>query len=55
MTIKQLNGTILDSINDDMLRAAVAKERAITEYNIMMGIIEDPSEEDEETEESEEE
>lgn len=54
MKVRELDGKIINTIYDDMLRADVAKERAITEYNIMMGNIEDPSEEDAE-EESEEE
>ena len=50
MIVKPFSGRIMDTIEADQMRADVAKERAITEYNIMMGILEDPAEDEEETE-----
>ena len=51
MTIRRLITTILESRLDENARAEIAMLQAITDYNIMMGNIEDPSEEGEEEEE----
>lgn len=51
MKIISLVGTILERLRADNEREKAAKVSAIQEYNIMMGILEDPSEDDEETEE----
>ena len=53
MTIRRLVNTILERHLDENARAEIATLQAITDYNIMMGNIEDPSEEDEAEEEEE--
>lgn len=50
MKIIPLMGTILERLRADNEREKTAKVEAIQEYNIMMGILEDPSEGDDETE-----
>ena len=50
MKIIPLMGTILERLRADNEREKAAKVEAIQEYNIMMGILEDPSEGDDETE-----
>lgn len=51
MKIIPLVGTILERLRADNEREQAAKVNAIQEYNIMMGILEDPSESEDETEE----
>lgn len=50
MKIIPLVGTILERLRADNEREKAAKVEAIQEYNIMMGILEDPSENDEDLE-----
>lgn len=50
MKIIPLVGTILERLRADNEREKAAKVEAIQEYNIMMGILEDPSEDDEDLE-----
>lgn len=51
MTVERLIGSILDKHIAENARSTAAELKAIAEYNIMMGVLEDPSEE--ETEEVE--
>lgn len=55
MKIIPLMGTILERLRADNEREKAAKVEAIQEYNIMMGILEDPSEGDDETEDEDDE
>ena len=50
MKIIPLVGTILERLRADNEREKAAIVEAIQEYNIMMGILEDPSENDEDLE-----
>ena len=50
MKIIPLVGTSLERLRADNEREKAAKVEAIQEYNIMMGILEDPSEDDEDLE-----
>lgn len=50
MKIIPLVGTILERLRADNEREKAAKVEAIQEYNIMMGILEDPLEDDEDLE-----
>lgn len=52
MKIIPLIGTIFERHKTDNAKASAARVEAIQEYNIMMGILEDPAE-DEDTEETE--
>ena len=47
MNVIPRNGRIIDRILDDNARAAIADQKAVIDYNVMMGIIEDPAEEGE--------
>lgn len=48
MTIEKLNGAILERHLNENARAVAEDNKAVTDYNIMMGILEDPSEKEEE-------
>lgn len=50
MKAVKLDGTILNRHLDELDRAQTAHVMAVQDYNIMMGILEDPSEDDEEEE-----
>lgn len=49
MKIEHLTGTIFERHLDDNVRANAEQLKAILEYNIMMEMLEDPSAEDDET------
>lgn len=51
MKIIPLTGTILERHKADNAKAAAELVKAIQEYNIMMGLLEDPSEEEDEEDE----
>ena len=48
MEIVRLRGTILERHQNENSRAAAAELKAVTDYNIMMGNLEDPTEEEDE-------
>lgn len=50
MNVVRLIGTILERHVEENARATAEDLKAIAEYNIMMGILEDPSAEEEEEE-----
>ena len=50
MKIIQLVGTLLERHLTENTRAEVEKTKALNDYNIMMGNLEEPISEDEETE-----
>lgn len=54
MNIEKLGMTIEEMVEKEQAQATAAHVRAVTDYNIMMGILEDPSEEDIEDAEEEE-
>ena len=47
MQIIRRSGTIIERLLNEAARAEAAELRALVDYNIMMGNIEDPSEESE--------
>ena len=53
MKIIPLSGTILERHREDVARAEAERVKAVQEYNIMMGLLEDPAEENEEDENDE--
>lgn len=50
MRIKKLSETPLEQAEREYAAATAAHIRAVTDYNIMMGTLEDPSEEEEDKE-----
>lgn len=50
MRINKLNETPLEQAEREYAAATAAHIRAVTDYNIMMGTLEDPSEEEEDEE-----
>ncbi len=46
MVIAKLQGTIYERHINEHVRSTAAELKAITDYNIMMGNIEDPSDEE---------
>jgi len=50
MQIIRTNGRIIDRHLNEAARAEAAELKAVVDYNIMMGTIEDPSEDDEQEE-----
>lgn len=50
MKIIRLAGTILERHLNENARALAEEMKAVQDYNIMMGNLEDPSEDEEETE-----
>ena len=53
MQIRRMTGKIIDQILDENARAAIARTKAIEDYNIMIGNLEDPADEGEEVESDE--
>lgn len=47
MRIEKLNVSIEEQVEQERTKSNAAHVRAVTDYNMMMGILEDPSEEDE--------
>ena len=54
MKIIKLAGSILDRHLAEAAQARVAEQQALIDYNIMMGVLEDPSEDDDEGDEDDE-
>lgn len=50
MVINKLGTSIEEQTELERAKAAAAHNKAVQDYNIMMGLLEDPSEEDEENE-----
>ncbi len=50
MKIEKIAGTPEQQAEQEYAEATAARAKAVQDYNIMMGILEDPSEEDEEEE-----
>lgn len=50
MKINKLSTTIEEQTERERAQAITAHNKAVQDYNVMMGILEDPSEEDEEDE-----
>ena len=48
MEVVKLRGTILERHQNENVRAEAVDLKAVTDYNIMMGILEDPMAEEEE-------
>ncbi len=47
MQIVPMTGTLIDRHNEENAQAIAESSRAAIDYNIMMGILEDPNEEEE--------
>lgn len=47
MKVEKLNVTVEEQAEQEFARSTTAHVRAVTDYNIMMGNLEDPLEEDE--------
>lgn len=50
MYINKLGISIEEQAESEMAQATAAHNKAVQDYNIMMGVLEDPSEEDEDDE-----